>query len=507
MTNLQPTTADSRTPATISMPVADIVMAARDYVGAGRYEAAERLLGRLRAALPRHAEALHLSGVIAFRRKRFAEAAALMEQAAAAGGVVPRQLCALSEVYRRLGRLDDGIATVRRAQALDASHPLAHFNEALLRYERMEPQACIRAARRAIALNPELAGPHYKLAQALLLTGDYVQGWEEYEWRFRIDGAKPFMPRTKVPQWRGQMLAPGERLLLVGDQGFGDIIMFSRFLPWAFAHCRDVVVAVGAALRPLLKRHFPQAQYIDDWPQCPPFAAWCAFSGLPRLAGVRAESVPAAEGYLQALPERVERWRDRLASLTPPTFKRVAIVWAGRPEHNNDHMRSIALDALAPLGRIDGVTLVSLQFGTASAAAAEWTGVSELHSLGAALADFEDTAGVLANVDLLICVDTAVAHLCGALGRPAWLLLPYAPDWRWGLQGDSSPWYASIRLVRQRSHLNWTLPVAEVANCLSSFVAHGSPARNSTAGSRGVDDARGWRGNAASDERGSPPML
>jgi hypothetical protein len=224
-------------------------------------------------------------------------------------------------------------------------------------------------------------------------------------------------------------------------------------------------------MRPLLERHFPGATYFSRWDECPKFTAFCPFSGLTRLAGTRVDNVPTSESYLQPLPDKLAHWRARLDALVPAGLKRVAIAWAGRPTHNNDRNRSVTLNMLAPFGAVPGIALVAVQKGPPAAQAAQWQGPAPLISLDAELADFEDTAAVLASVDLLVCVDTSVGHLTGALGRPAWVMLPYAPDWRWLMARSDSPWYPSLRLFRQPAPRAWTPLIEAVAGELTAFAA------------------------------------
>ena len=466
-----PAPAQVPAPASVPVPIAEILGIVREYIDASRYDAAERLLGHILAGSPRHGESLHLKGFIAFKRNRSEEAAALMEEAMAAGAAAPRQLCNLAEVYRMLGRLDEGLKLIRRAQALAPTDPVTHFNEAMLRYERLETDACIRAARRAIALKPDLPEAHMRLGQTLLLVGDLKEGWEEYEWRYQIGGAQPLMPKTDKPQWDGRPLGAGERLLLVADQGFGDVIMFARWLPWAIGRCQEVSIATSSEMRPLLERHFPGPAYFSRWDECPSFVAFCPFSGLPRLTESRIESIPTDLPYFRPLPERVEKWRARLAELVPTGPRRIGIAWAGRPTHNNDRNRSISLDMLAPLGALDNVALIALQKGPAVAQAAQWQGRAPLTVLDPEIADFDDTAAILENIDLLVCVDTSLGHLAGALGRPAWIMLPYAPDWRWLLARSDSAYYPSLRLFRQPAPRAWTPLIDAVAGELGRFAA------------------------------------
>jgi hypothetical protein len=458
-------------PGTVPIPVGELLAIAREYIDANRFDAADRLIGHVLAAQPRHGESLHLKGYTAFKRNKGEEAAALMEQALAAGASQPRQLCNLGEVYRLIGRLDEGLTMVRRAQALAPTDAVAHFNESMLRYERLEPEECIRAARRAIALKSDMPEAHMRLGQTLLLTGAFAEGWEEYEWRYQIAGAQPLMPKTDKPQWNGAPLRDDQTLLLVADQGYGDVIMFARYLPWAMSRAKSVSVATSAELRAILERHFPGPKYFSRWDEAPPYVAFCPFSGLPRLHFTRLDSIPQPGPYLAPEPAKLAQWRERLDVLLPAGARRIAVAWAGRPTHNNDRNRSITLQMLAPLGEVPGVVLVALQKGPAAAQAADWRGAAPLVSLDSQIETFDDTAAILANVDLLVCVDTSLGHLAGALGRPAWVMLPYAPDWRWLMQRQDTPWYPSLRLLRQPSPRGWPALIGSVARELAVFAA------------------------------------
>ncbi len=455
----------------VPVPLPELLAVAREYVDAARYDAADRLLNHILAAAPRHGEMLHLKGFIAFKRNRFDEAAVLMEQGLAAGAGAPRQLCNLAEVYRLVGRLDEGITLVRRAQALAPTDAVAHFNESMLRYERLEPEQCIRVARRAIALKPDMPEAHMRLGQTLLLSGSYAEGWEEYEWRYQIAGAQPLMPKTDKPQWNGVPLRDDQTLLLVADQGYGDVVMFARYLPWALSRARSVAIATSPELKSLLERHFPGLHYVTRWDDCPPYVAYCPFSGLPRLHFTRADSIPAQVPYLTAEAGKLALWKQRLDVMLPQGMKRVGLAWAGRPTHNNDRNRSMSLDMLASFGRVPGIALVALQKGPAAAQADAWRGPAPLIALDAQLESFEDTAAVIECLDLLVCVDTSVGHIAGALNRPAWIMMPFAPDWRWLTTRTDSLWYPSLRLFRQDTPRSWEPVIGAVAAELAAFAA------------------------------------
>ncbi len=460
----------------VSVPLPELLAVVHEYIKSGRLDAADRLLAHVRTAAPDHPQALHLSGTVALKQRRVADAVALMEAAVAAGAGAPQQLGNLAEAYRVQGRLDDGLAMARRAQAVaptDASH---HFNEAMLRYDRQELDLCIRAARRAVALKPDMAEAHMRLGQALLASGAYPEGWAEYEWRYRIAGAQPLLPpgltlASRHAPWDGRPLGPDRPLLLVADQGFGDVVMFSRFLPWAMARATDVAVACSAELLGLLRRVFPQPRHLTQWEDAASCAVHCPFSGLPRLAGATPGAIPGAAPYLTADVAGRAAMLEWLGAAAPGARLRVGLAWAGRPSHPNDRNRSMRLDALLPLLATAGAAFVSLQKGEA---AAQLATVPMLDASGA-LRSFEDTAALVDCLDLVIAVDTSVAHLAGALGKPVWVLLPFAPDWRWMAGRHDSPWYSTCRLYRQSAPGEWGDAVAAAAGDLRGIVSSGGP--------------------------------
>lgn len=455
-------------PVGVPVPLPELLAIVHEYIGAGRLDAAERLLAHVLASSPSQAEALHLRGFSAFRQRRIEDAAALMEAALAAGANRPRQLCNLAEVYRILGRLDAGIALAGQASALAPTDPAPHFNEAMLRYDRQELGLCIRAARRAIALKRDMAEAHMRLGQALLLTGAFAEGWEEYEWRYRIAGAQPLFPaqfssKPGHAQWDGGALGAGNVLLLVADQGFGDVLMFCRFLPWAMARCADIAVACSVEVIELLRRAYPGPSYFTQWDEAPDYQAFCPLSGLPRLAAATPDIIEGMSPYLTSDAGRRYATLEWLDAETPRGALRVGLAWAGRPSHHNDCNRSLRLDALAPLTTTPGVSFISLQKGAAGAQLRNVSQQTSILDAGARLHDFEDTAALVDCLDLVVAVDTSVVHVAGALGKPVWAMLPFAPDWRWLSGRRVSPWYPSCELYRQSAPGDWEGVVAAVA--------------------------------------------
>ena len=442
-----------------------MLAAAGEHEAAGRLDEAEALLERVFEVVPEQPQALHLSGIIAFRRGGRAEGVTRVERAVALRPDVAlfhRNLC---ELYRRLGRHDDALAAGRRAVALDPKDKFALHNLNVLHYQRRELDAAIECAERALAIDPEMPGAHFGIAEAALARGDFARGWKEYEWRYRLAGAPPFLPPTDRPQWEGDPLPAGQTLLLIADQGYGDVIQFARFIPWAASRCTDIAIACNRTLHPVIRQLAGAGRVFDRWDELGEFAAYCPLSGLPRLAGISLKTIPGAP-YLRADPARASAWEARLTTLLPAGSRRIGIVWAGRRTHPNDENRSMRLAALAPLGALPGISLVSLQKGPAQAGVGYYWGRAPLVNLGPEIGDFADTMAIIDRLDRVVTVDTAVAHLAGALGKEVWIMLPYAPDWRWLLDRADSPWYPSARLFRQGPDRDWAPVAAAVAEAL-----------------------------------------
>lgn len=452
--------------ASIPVPLGDVFGAAVELERIGKLDEADRMLGHILAVAPTQPDSLHLAGIVAYRLKRMDDALAKLEKAIAYGVDTPLYLRNICEVYRTVGRLDDALAAASRAAELAPNDPLCLHNLGIIHYERLEIDQSIACAEKALLMNPSLPGAHFELAEALLLKGEMARGWEEYEWRFRIQGASPLMPSTTQPQWDGTPFDDAT-LLLIADQGFGDVIQFSRYIPWAAARCPRIAVACAPEMRPVLAQLHPDLHMFQKWDACPPYRAFCALSGLPRLHGTRLDTVPAPIPYLHADPARSAEWRERLARLAPPSYRKVGIVWAGRPTHNNDRRRSSSLAAFAPIAALPGVALVSLQKGPSTDQAGQYFGRAPLINIGAEVQTYDDTMALLGCLDVVVTVDTSVGHLAAAMGRPTWLLLATSPDWRWLLDRSDSPWYPTVRLFRQTTLHRWDDVMARVADALA----------------------------------------
>jgi hypothetical protein len=358
----------------------------------------------------------------------------------------------LGNALATLGRQADAEAALRRACALDpaSAQAYASLGTALVLQLRL-PEAAA-AYREALRLHPDAPGIRWDLGFALLLAGDLSGGWAEQRTRKPEEDAMLRARGVKGPEWDGTAPA-GRTLLCCSGQGLGDAIQFARYLPLLAARGARVLLACDARLAPLLRRGGGVAAVVTPAEPLPPHDHWAALSSLPRLCGTTQRSIPAAGGYLSADPARVAAWRARL-----PTGKTVGLVWAGNPAHANDARRSMPAAALAPLLTLPGIACVSLQTGPTAAGLGP-----DVPAFGMELTDLAETAALLTALDGLVTVDTAAAHLAGALGLPAWVALPYSPDWRWLLDRPDSPWYTSLRLVRQRRPGEWGGVVAAIA--------------------------------------------
>ena len=436
---------------------------AGDHEKAGQLEEAERLLSQIIAAAPRYHPALHQAAILSYKRKRPLEAIDRFQRAIELSpdqALYHRNIC---ELYRSQSRLDEAVAHGRRAVELAPEDAGAHYNLGVIRYDRLEIDQAIEAVRKALELDPTLTAAHFELAEALLISGRFEEGWQHYEWRFDLPNAPPLLPPGHgKPLWDGRPL-PNGTLMLIGDQGFGDTIQFCRYIPMVAALCPHILMACSSEMKPIVTQQAGISRYYDRWEQIPAFDAYCPLSGLPRLFGTDLSNIPASIPYVKADPAKAAHWRKRLDALVPAGYRRIGLVWAGRPTHGNDFNRSMSLEKLAPLARLDRTAFLSVQMGPAQAEIGRYFGAAPLINLGAEIQDFTDTMAIFDGLDRLVAVDTGVAHLAGAMGKPVSILLPYAPDWRWLLNRTDSPWYPTVTLHRQTQSADWTDAVAALA--------------------------------------------
>jgi tetratricopeptide (TPR) repeat protein len=433
----------------------------------GRLDDAARLCHRILAQEPGNAAALHLLGAVWHKGGNPLLGIEMVKKAIAHDPGVPLYHRNLCEMYRLEHRLDEAIEAARRTLALAPNDGHVHYFLSMIHYERGDAERAIEHARAAVALLPNFPGAHFELAEALLVSGRLREGFVEYEWRHQLKSVPPLLsPQPLQPLWDGRPLAEGE-LLLVADQGFGDVIQFCRYIPMVAERAKEFVVACNPEVKPILEQQ-PGVRRIIVAPQgLPVFAFWTPLSTLPMILGTELDTIPAPVPYIRAEPEKVAEWRARIAAAVPAGHLKVGIVWAGRPTHGNDRNRSTVLRTFAPLAALEGVALLSLQMGPPQLQIEAYDGRAPLVDLGRDIRTFADSAGILANLDLTIAVDTSIVHLAGAMGLPVWTLLAQPPDWRWMMGRPDTPWYPSMRLFRQPRAGAWAPMMEQVAAALA----------------------------------------
>ena len=461
---------------------------------AGRLAEAERAYRRILDSDPDNADALQLLGVIANQAGRPAAAAELIRKALAVNPGHADAHCNLGAALLELGDLRGADAAFRRALEINPAISEALNNlgniarqqdrpeEAAENYRRalqyapgiaethsnlgvvlhimgrfVDAEACFR---QALKINPDNAEAHANLAATLLQTGRLKEGWAENEWRWRKKNFPSPARNFPQPRWDGSPL-DGKTLLLHAEQGFGDTILFIRYAPLCAERGGRVVVEC----QPQLKRLLTGVDGIDELAaqgeQLPPFDVHLPMASLPLIFETTLDSIPPCSGHIKADPALCEEWQGRLPKMQG---RKIGLVWQGNKAQKKDRTRSLPLALLAPLLEVPSASFVSLQKGDGE----DQIGAHRLANPVSGINDFADTAAITMLLDLVICVDTATAHLAAALGKPTWVLLEHVPDWRYMQDGETSPWFLSMRLFRQSAPGDWKGVVADVKRALGA---------------------------------------
>jgi Flp pilus assembly protein TadD len=462
----------------------------------GRAEAAVAGYRRVLADVPAEGRALHLLGLLAAQRNGLDEAATMLERARRADPVNPAIRAHLAGVALRRGAPDAALFHLKAAltvhpQQADAveylgaaCHALAGYREAVvwslrahaLRPERAEPLSNLGTALRdarsfaaadtcfsaAIERDPNATAARLGLAVSRLVQGDLAGGFAAFEARWK---------RLPTPQWKGEPLN-GRRLLIHGEQGYGDAIQFLRYVPLTARMGGRVTLEVHPALVRLFANIAEGVAVVARGDAIPPHDVQCPMMSLAHAFGTTLTGIPANVPYLRPDPAEAVAWASRLGDDGRP---RVGLVWAGNPEHANDRNRSLPVAALAPLLAVPDIRFFSLQAGDARRDLPP--GVTDAIN---GVRDFADSAALMANLDLVISVDTAPLHLAGALGRPAWGLIAFAPDWRWLIDRDDSPWYPTLTLFRQSEPGDWRPAMDAATARLRILTTRKNPPGNSS---------------------------
>lgn len=439
-------------------PDGSLIAEAKALYRAGHLAAAARLCQSITKRQPDHWSALHLLGVIALDRGYPGMALRFLSAAAVLGETPVR--ASLAAALEALGRPGEALAELAAAAAAAPTIPHYPFNRGNLLQRQGDFAGAEAAYRTALALDPGMVAAHWNLGLLLLRNGRLAEAWPEYEWRWR-------RPGTPVhyhihPAWKGEEFS-GRTLLLYAEQGLGDAIQFSRYLPLVAGRGGRVVLECPPELVRLFSASFPQISILPKGTPLPPFDLQASLPSLPAIFATTLETIPATIPYL-IVPSTAEA--EAVLSEAGGCLT-VGLVWACSPTALSSD-RTIGLAPLAPLLGIPGVRFYSLQVGPAARELTE--GRHNILDLSPSLRDFADTAAMVSQLDLIISVDTAVVHLAGALARPVWVPLPYPADWRWLRERTDSPWYPTITLFRQTQAGGWSPVVAALAERLASLV-------------------------------------
>ena len=488
----------------------------------GRTAEAEAAYRALLAVAPEQADALNNLALLLKQRGDFAAAEEAYHESLVARPQVPEVLSNLGVLMLERGRLKESETALRaaleqRPDYLEAWNNLGNLlqglrrhDEAIDAYRRIIDATPPRLAALGERLKTLLADPavasnppaevrrlqalgrtaratlleaYWNLSLLLLLKGRYAEGWPLHESRYDPGRVRPVLlpPKLPMPMWRGEPLA-GKAILVWFEQGMGDEIQFARYIPWLKeAGASRVTLVCKAPLVPLLKTVAGVDEVLAAEGKLVMAAQdyWAFPLSLPLQHKTTLDNLPAKLPYVAINAEKEAFWADKLPKRGKKTKLLAGLVWAGSAAHRNDQHRSLpSLDLLAPLAALEGIAWVSLQKGEREDEAKNPPAGLTLMPLGGLIQDFSDTAAIIAQLDLVITVDTAVAHVAGALGKPCWVLLPWlGTDWRWGLDGDTSAWYPqAIRLFRQKEKGGWPAVIDEVLRAAKRLLPKKRPA-------------------------------
>jgi len=414
---------------------------------------------------PDFVAALNNLGIALVNLKRFDEALSIFNRALFASTDIAEILCNKAGALRGLGRFDEALACYDRAIALKPDYVQAHVNRGTCLDDMMRASEALASYHHAIELQPGYAEAHWNIAVNRLRAGDFRTGWHAAEWRWKCPALRLGERMFEQPLWLGNEPIDGKSLLLHSDQGLGDALQFCRYVPLAAARGAKIILEVQPALRGLLSRLTGVSQVISRGEAVPAFDCHCSLGSLPLAFGTTLDTIPSAVPYLPAGDDG-RGWTGQLGSTGKP---RVGLVWSGNPNHSNDQNRSLSLEVLLPLFDLEA-QFVSLQKDIRPEDRITLRERGDIPDLGCELDSFAETAALLEHLDLVITVDTSMAHLAGGLGRPVWILLPYVPDWRWLQYRDDTPWYPTARLFRQSETREYASVIGRVRRDLVTWI-------------------------------------
>ncbi|MCE9632701.1 MAG: tetratricopeptide repeat protein [Methylophilales bacterium] len=370
-------------------------------------------------------------------------------------------------LLHEMGRLDDALASYDTALNIYPEYAAAHCNRGVLMMDLLRHEEAMTCYNRALEIRSEYSDAHWNLGICRLRLGDFENGWSQHEYRWQVKQLANGQPHFDQPFWRGENVA-GKTLLIYAEQGLGDTLQFYRYVKLLTDQGAMVLLKAQSALIPIFNGLNDQVTLLKESDLIPDFDLHCPLLSLPMVFNTRLGTIPADTPYLYAKPDKVAHWQGVLGDKTLP---RVGIVWSGNPAHKNDHNRSIALEKLAHLFD-PKYQIISLQKEVKTNDVSFLENHLEVLHFGDVIQDFSDTAALVELMDLVITVDTSIAHLAGAMGKPVWILLPYSPDWRWMVEREDSPWYPTARLFRQPAIGDWGGVIEKVSQELAKLFKH-----------------------------------
>lgn len=424
----------------------------------GDHSLAAKLARQVLAALPIHDGAMHLLGLCAWKDGKNEEAAAWLLESLKTTPSDPGRRHALAMALKAGGDIAGAISNLRLAAEHDPANAEIRLNLANLLQDTGDVEGGLALYRQAAHLAPDNARLRYNLGLSLLTLGRFEEGWSEAEWRWRAAGLDLDKVDFGAPVWTGETRT-GQTILLWAEQGLGDVLMFCRYVPLLAQKGMRVLLQAPGQLHPLLRSLEGLAGLFAEGDPLPAYDVHLPLLAVPGRMGTNLATIPGRTPYLTAPADRLAFWKERLKA-----FKglKVGLSWRGNPAHANDANRSLDPSLLAPLFELNGISWIGLQPDPGP-------NPPPIFNTGPELADWGDSAGLVANLDLTISVDSSAAHLTGALGQTCWLMLPYLPDWRWMLRRADSPWYPSMTLWRQDSPGDWEGVIRRLSAALRSF--------------------------------------
>ena len=446
-----------------------------------QFEPARKQFEQVLEEEPGNFDAVHQLGTIAVHTKQWNQALRFFNQAIAINPQFADVYSNRSVVLHELGRFDEALSSVNQAIALEPKHLGAYCNRGVIFRSLKQIDNAIASCDEAIQIEPQSALPRFNRSLYLLLSGNFAQGWEDFEWRWKTPSFQNKRYPFHQPQWLGHQSLRGKTILLQAEQGFGDTLQMCRYIPKVQALGARVVMDIPPALRPFLMQIPNIAHWVQPGETFPDFDYYCHLMSLPLAFETRLETIPTVKPYLVADAAKLNHWKAKLGK---KNRKWVGLVWSGSSTHLNDHNRSIELQHLVQY-LSPSLEYICLQkelrdndIATLQQTPSQPNAVS-IRYFCDDIVDFSDTAALCELMDVVISVDTSVAHLAGVLGKPTWILLPYAPDWRWLLDRNDSPWYPTVTLYRQSQPNDWGTVLKQVADDLQQLANPSSHPRTS----------------------------